>query len=135
MSMAPTPPETSASGPGNALARIIDQELEAAGGWLPFSRFMELALYAPGTGYYTGHARQLGAAGDFTTAPEMSPLFARALARQVADLFLVVPAQLTEFGPGSGILAAELLLALESHDALPQTYELIELSGPLAALQ
>ena len=67
-----------------SLVHAIQAEIRQRGGWIPFSRYMELALYAPGLGYYAASVRKLGAAGDFTTAPEMSALFGRALARQLA---------------------------------------------------
>ena len=68
------------------VAALIGREIAAAGGWLPFSRFMQLALYAPGLGYYSAGSRKLGAGGDYVTAPELTPLFARCLAAQVARL-------------------------------------------------
>jgi SAM-dependent MidA family methyltransferase len=128
-------PEPAALERSALLRAAIGAEMRAAGGSISFAHFMELALYAPQLGYYTAHARQLGAGGDFTTAPETSPLFARALARQVAGLFEAVPRRLTEFGAGSGALMSELLAALEVQGALPEAVDLVELSAPLAALQ
>src|SRR5512136_1817431 len=83
----------------------IRAALAAAGGWIPFARYMELALYAPGLGYYAAGATKLGEAGDFTTAPEMTPLYAQALAAQVAAILAAVPGgAILELGAGSGRL-------------------------------
>ena len=93
----------------------IAGEIERAGGWIPFDRYMQLALYAPQLGYYAAGARKFGdsaSGGDFVTAPEISPLFAQALAQQVAQLFEQVPARIVEFGAGSGVLARDLMAAL-----------------------
>ena len=78
-------PSADACAASEALVRVIAAEIEAAG-WLSFARYMELALYAPGLGYYSGGSRKFGVDGDFLTAPELTPLFARALARQVAQV-------------------------------------------------
>jgi SAM-dependent MidA family methyltransferase len=115
-----------------ASARLLERiraELRAAGGWLDFARYMELALHAPGLGYYAGGTAKLGAAGDFATAPEMGPLFARTLARQVGEILQPGEAIL-EFGAGSGALAGALL------EELPGTrYLILETSAELAARQ
>lgn len=129
------------------LARIL-QAVESADGALPFDAFMELVLYAPGLGYYTTGSVKLGAAGDFVTAPEISPLFARCLAAQVAEVFdqltlrqqnseKLAPraADILEFGAGSGILAADLLEELARLKRLPDRYLILELSPDLAARQ
>ena len=113
------------------LAEQIREVIAKAGGWLPFSEYMELALYAPGLGYYSAGARKLGADGDFTTAPEMSPLFGQVLARQVQQLFEQVPSIVLEVGAGSGALAACLLAELEKLGALPDQYWILELSADL----
>lgn len=128
-------PDRDAVAASAGLVRRIQQEIDLNGGWLPFSRYMDLALYAPGTGYYTGGSRKFGADGDFVTAPEISPFFAAALAQQIADLLPLTGGDLYEFGAGSGRLAADLLLALEAGQALPQRYRIIEVSGELAARQ
>ena len=92
------------------LTMLIQQDIALQGGWIPFSRFMELALYAPGLGYYTAGARKFGAAGDFTTAPEISSLFGRTLARQLVEIMGVSgSAQILELGAGSGKLALDIL--------------------------
>ncbi len=91
-----------------ALLERIGAELGAAGNWISFARYMELALYEPGLGYYASGARKLGASGDFVTAPELSPLFGRTLARQVRQILGPDDAVL-EFGAGSGAMAQAVL--------------------------
>ena len=115
-------------------AALVD-EISAAGGWLSFGRFMEQLLYAPGLGYYTAGARKFGAAGDFITAPEMTGLFGQALARQVGQIMALSQAVILEVGAGSGRLAADLLLALEAADALPERYYILDLSADLRQRQ
>lgn len=102
---------------------------------MPFSRFMERLLYAPGLGYYAAGARKFGAAGDFVTAPEMTGLFGQALARQVAPAMEASAPVVLEVGAGSGRLAADLLLALEASQSLPERYCLLELSADLRQRQ
>lgn len=118
-----------------ALTEHIAAEIDAAGGWISFARYMELALYAPGLGYYAAGSRKLGAAGDFITAPELSPLFARTLSREIAELLSGSAPHLIEVGAGSGALAVELLLALEALGALPERYDILELSADLIERQ
>ncbi len=118
-----------------ALFRHIAAEINAAGGYLPFDRYMTLALYTPGLGYYSGGARKFGADGDFVTAPELTPLFAAALAAQVAEIMAASTPAIIEAGAGTGRLAADLLLALEARGELPVSYAILELSGELAARQ
>ena len=97
-------------------ARVVDavrRAIEAAGGWIPFAHYMQMVLYAPGLGYYVAGARKFGAAGDFVTAPEMTPLFAQALAIPMWRSSLAPSARdVLELGAGSGALAAGLLDAL-----------------------
>ncbi len=119
------------------LARVMRGAIERQGGWLPFDRFMALALYAPGLGYYARGSRQFGtlpsSGSDFVTAPELSPLFGRALARQVAQALQASGSgEVWEFGAGSGALAAQLLEALG--DAV-QRYTIVDLSGSLRERQ
>jgi len=110
--------------------------IESAGGWVPFSRFMQEALYAPGLGYYSAGARKFGAEGDFVTAPELTPVFARCLARQVAQVLEETGGGcVLEAGAGSGALAAELLATLAGRDALPERYEILEVSAELRERQ
>ena len=118
------------------VAEHLRSLVAAAGGWLPFSRFMDAALYAPGLGYYMAGQARFGAGGDFITAPEVSPLFARCLATQVAELLARVGGgDLVEYGGGNGVLAAGLLQALAARDALPRRYRIVEISAPLRAEQ
>ncbi len=105
-------------------------------GWIPFDRYMQMALYTPGQGYYSGNLAKFGAAGDFITAPEMGDLFATCLAAQAAEVLSNLGrGSLLEFGAGSGALAAGLLNELEALDALPETYLILELSGDLRGRQ
>ncbi|MEI8163153.1 MAG: SAM-dependent methyltransferase [Betaproteobacteria bacterium] len=130
-------PEASADAraASKALTDIIAAEIGAGGGWMSFARYMELALYAPGLGYYSGGSRKFGAEGDFLTAPELTPLFARALARQVAQVLAASSPRVIEAGAGSGRLAADLLTALAALDCAPERYQILELSGELRARQ
>lgn len=116
------------------IARLRD-EIAAAGGWLSFARFMEALLYAPGLGYYTAGARKFGTAGDFVTAPGMTALFGQTLARQVAQLMAASAPVILEIGAGTGLLAADLLLALETLDALPESYRILDVSADLRERQ
>ena len=122
-----------------ALTTCIGDAIEAAGGWLGFDRYMALALYAPRLGYYSGGAAKFGRdardGSDFITAPELTPFFARTLARQFAPLIAMDLPRVLEFGAGTGRLAADLLLGLETEGALPETYQIVELSGELRVRQ
>lgn len=130
MSALPQPtPEAQAH--SDRLRNLIHRDIAAQGGWIPFSRFMELALYAPALGYYSAGARKFGAAGDFVTAPELSPLFGRTLARQVADIMAQSAPQVMELGAGSGKLAVDMLGELERMDCLPERYAILEVSADL----
>lgn len=117
------------------LADLLRSEIHAGGGWLPFSRFMELALYAPGMGYYAAGAAKFGSAGDFVTAPGISPLFGAVLARQVADILAQGGGQILELGAGEGTLATQVLLELENLDGPPVPYRILEPSPDLQARQ
>lgn len=118
-----------------ALIAKIGAELTDEGGWISFARFMELALYAPGLGYYAAGARKFGSAGDFVTAPEMTAFFGRSLARQVAQIMALSAPVLLEVGAGSGRLAADLLLELERLGVLPVNYFILDLSADLRERQ
>ncbi len=106
-----------------------------AAGWIPFSRYMEAALYAPGLGYYAAGAMKFGAAGDFVTAPELTPLFGRTLAHVLAPVLAETGGEVLELGAGSGRLAADLLGELERLDALPARYSILEVSADLRQRQ
>lgn len=128
-------PEPSADARAHSaqLLSHIQQAIEQAGGWLPFSRYMELALYAPQLGYYTAGSRKLGKEGDFTTAPELTPLFGHALAQQARELINAGLPDILEVGAGSGVLAAAILEELDRLGALPERYLILELSPELRA--
>ena len=126
----PAPPPEALALSGR-LRRHIADEIERRGGRISFARYMELALYAPGLGYYMAGARKLGRDGDFVTAPEISPLFGRTLARQLRQLADAVRGDILEIGAGSGALAADLLLELERLGCLPERYLMLELSPDL----
>jgi SAM-dependent MidA family methyltransferase len=130
----PAPP-ADAQALSDQLTAFIARQIDAAGGWISFARYMELALYAPGLGYYSAGSRKLGADGDFITAPELSPLFARTLARQLAQLHGEGLRNVFELGAGSGALAADLLLELDVLGCLPETYWILELSADLRERQ
>jgi SAM-dependent MidA family methyltransferase len=119
------------------LESLMARALAQQGGWLPFDRFMAIALYAPGLGYYARGDRQFGtlpsSGSDFVTAPELSPLFGRALARQVAQaLSASDSSEVWEFGAGSGALASQVIDALGS--ALSR-YTIVDISGALRQRQ
>lgn len=128
-------PDADARAHSDRLAALIRAEIAAAGGALDFARYMELALYAPGLGYYSAGAAKFGAAGDFITAPELGFVFARCLARALAPTLRETRGDILELGPGSGALAAELLAELERLDALPGRYRLLERSADLRERQ
>lgn len=117
------------------LTALIQQQIVAHGGWLSFEKFMELALYAPGLGYYTAGAHKFGEPGDFITAPELSVLFGRCLARQAAEIMALSSPYLLELGAGSGKLAVDVLRELEQLGQLPDQYAILEVSADLRARQ
>ena len=131
-----TPPILPNALPNAPLHGLMTQEIQAQGGWLGFDRFMALALYAPGQGYYTGGRAifgQAAAGSDFVTAPELSPLFGRALARQVAQALEATGTdEVWEFGAGSGALAKQLLDALGDK---VRRYTIVDLSATLQQRQ
>lgn len=128
-------PDADAQAHSRALTDKILATIDQAGGWIPFAQYMELALYAPGLGYYSGGARKFGGAGDFVTAPEMTPLFGQTLARCIAPLLVASAPIVTEAGAGTGKLAGDLLQALEAMGQLPERYNILELSAELAERQ
>ena len=105
------------------------------GGVIGFDAWMRLALYAPGLGYYSAGATKLGSNGDFVTAPEISSLFSRCLARQCADVLQMTGGDVLELGAGSGRMAADVLTELAALDALPERYLILEVSADLAERQ
>lgn len=117
------------------LTRHIAGAIADTGGWISFARYMELALYAPGLGYYSAGARKFGSAGDFVTAPELSPLFGAAVARQAAQVLGLVGGDILELGAGSGRLALDILRALETSGQMPASYAILEVSPDLRQRQ
>lgn len=121
--------------------RVVDhvvRAVETAGGWIGFDRYMDLALYAPGLGYYSAGTHKLGdveSGGDFVTAPEISPLFAQSLAAQVEQVFATTAHQIVEFGAGSGRLARDLLEALAERGVTVERYAIVEVSADLRQRQ
>ena len=130
LSQLPAPP-AAALALSAELVRLIAAEIERGGGRLSFARYMELALYAPGLGYYMAGARKLGRDGDFVTAPEISRLYGRTLARQLRELAASGLDEILEIGAGSGALAADILLELEQLGCVPRRYLMLELSPDL----
>src|SRR3954462_767005 len=108
------------------LQQHIRASIAASGGWISFARFMELALYAPGLGYYSAGSTKLGPGGDFMTAPELSALFGRSLARQVAQVMESGVRDIIEVGAGTGALARDLLQTLAALKQPPERYLILE---------
>ena len=117
------------------MAAAVRAEIAGAGGWIPFARYMDLVLHAPGLGYYASGSAKFGPAGDFVTAPELSPLFARTLARGLSPLVAGGLADIVEFGAGTGALAATLLAELARLGTPARRYLIVETSAELAARQ
>lgn len=130
------PPAAEALALSRRLAARIQEEIAERGGRIGFARYMELALYEPGLGYYSAGSVKLGREGDFITAPEVSPLFGRCLARQIHQVLATVGGgEVLEFGAGSGRLAADALLELERLGTLPEKYLVLEISADLRERQ
>ena len=118
------------------LSSLIHEKIKLWGGAIPFSKFMELALYAPDLGYYRAGTQRFGAEGDFVTAPELSPLFSRCVAAQLAEILDNLDGgDVLEIGAGAGTMAVELLMALSVCDCLPRRYLILETSPELRARQ
>ena len=130
-------PDADALAHSERLRQLMQEQIIAAGGAIPFSRFMELALYAPGLGCYSAGAHKFGIGGDFVTAPELGPLFAATVADAVAPVLqqLGPDALLVELGGGSGAFAEVALKRLLALDALPSRYALLEPSADLRERQ
>jgi SAM-dependent MidA family methyltransferase len=119
-------------------ARLLEKvaaEIVDAGGFLPFHRYMEIVLYAPGLGYYVNGRRKLGAGGDFVTAPELSPLFGATLAQWLAPVLQPGGGGILEFGAGSGRLAADVITRLDDLDVPFERYRILEVSPDLRVQQ
>ena len=130
----PSPPAEAAAHSAR-LAEHIAEAICREGDWIPFSRYMELALYAPELGYYSAGARKFGPEGDFVTAPEISPMFARCIAMQALQVLEATGGDILELGPGSGALAGDLFEELHSQGKAPGRYCLLEVSPDLRERQ
>lgn len=140
MTVQPTPsrlplPSKVAQQHSDTLLAHIQHTIAQQGGWISFAEYMHLALYTPHLGYYSGDANKFGEGGDFVTAPEISPLFAQALANQVVQVLQLGGGDVLELGAGTGRLAAGLLLRLQALAQLPARYLILEVSGSLRARQ
>jgi SAM-dependent MidA family methyltransferase len=135
--MPSSPPDADALAHSAHLQALIRERIAAAGGAIPFSRFMELALYAPGLGYYSAGATKFGRAGDFVTAPELGSLFAQCVAEAVAPVLRQVgeSAAFLEIGGGSGAFAEHAIKQLMAIDAMPARYAILEPSADLRERQ
>jgi SAM-dependent MidA family methyltransferase len=120
----------------SALLGLMRERIAAAGGWLSFDEYMRIALYEPGLGYYSAGAHKLGAGGDFTTAPEISPLFGRCLARHCSEVLQALGGgEVLELGAGSGRLAFDVITAMAAQGAPPPRYRILEISADLRERQ
>ena len=128
-------PDSDALAASHALQQLIADEISRQSGAISFARFMELALYAPRLGYYSGGAAKLGRDGDFTTAPEISALFGATLARAASAIIAQTAPNILEFGAGTGKLARDVLTALTFDGVAIDSYAIVELSGELRARQ
>ncbi len=128
-------PDADALAHSQKLVARIGQEIKQNGGAISFRRYMEMALYEAGLGYYVAGTHKIGAQGDFITAPEISPLYSRCIARQCAEIIQDTQGDILELGAGSGIMAADILLELEKQQALPEHYYILDLSPGLKQRQ
>lgn len=130
------PPEPALVAHGARVSDRIREEIRVHGGAIPFSRYMELALHAPGLGYYSAGLTKFGPAGDFVTAPEISPLFSRCLAAQVGQALAGLGGgDVLELGAGTGLMAAEMLAHMRACAILPERYLILETSAELRSRQ
>ena len=128
-------PSFDALSASRGLQALIAKDIRHKSGWISFARYMELALYAPELGYYSGGAAKLGKDGDFTTAPEITPLFGQALAQVASRLMAQSAPQILEFGAGSGKLAHDILSELSAQGVAVHRYSILEVSAELRARQ
>lgn len=128
-------PDAAAQAHSARVTARLRREIEAGGGHITFARYMQLALYEPGLGYYSAGSYKFGPAGDFITAPELSPLFSRCVARQCEQVLQACGGDILEFGAGSGAMARDVLAALEAAGRLPGRYLIVEVSGELRERQ
>ncbi len=120
----------------NLLHTAIQHEIAKSSGWISFSQFMEIVLYKPKLGYYTGPARKFGNEGDFITAPHVSPIFGATIANQIAEVLdYTKDRQVIELGAGDGSAAADIMIALEKIDSLPSSYSILDVSPSTKKMQ
>lgn len=127
-------PDSAAQEHSLRLQALIKREIEQAGA-ITFARFMHLALYTPGLGYYSAQLPKIGRQGDFVTAPTISSLFSACLANQCHAVLTKTRGNILELGAGSGQMAADILLHLESLNSLPNIYYILEVSADLKQRQ
>jgi SAM-dependent MidA family methyltransferase len=128
-------PNAEAQAHSQQLATLIQHYISQSQGWISFADFMQMALYEPQLGYYSGGAKKFGHGGDFVTAPEISPLFAQTLANQAAQVLADTQGSILELGAGTGKLALDLLRALQDMNQLPEQYCIMEVSAHLRHIQ
>lgn len=128
-------PNAEAQAHSQQLAAQIQNQISQRQGWISFADFMQMALYEPQLGYYSGGAKKFGHGGDFVTAPEISPLFTQTLANQAAQVLADTRGSIMELGAGTGKLALDLLLALQDLNQLPEQYCIMEVSAHLRHIQ
>ena len=129
-------PDADAAAHSDRVVDVVLDEIRSAGGAMRFSQFMKIALYQPGLGYYSAGAQKFGEGGDFVTAPELSPLYSRCLARTCASVIgRYDDAEILEVGGGSGVMAADMLEELARLDRLPSRYRILEVSADLRERQ
>jgi SAM-dependent MidA family methyltransferase len=128
-------PSPAARALSQQLSQLIQQKIKDNNGWIDFATFMHMALYTPNLGYYAGGATKFGHGGDFVTAPEISPLFAQTIALQASQLLASRAGNILELGAGTGKLAVDLLLALQTLEQLPSQYFILEVSAYLRQIQ
>jgi SAM-dependent MidA family methyltransferase len=129
-------PDSSARQQSERLITRITESMHQQAGVIGFDQYMKMALYEPGLGYYSAGSRKFGSEGDFVTAPELSPLFSQCLAQQCKQILNELDsASILELGAGTGVMAGDLLLALEKQDCLPEKYYILEVSADLKQRQ
>jgi SAM-dependent MidA family methyltransferase len=138
MSTLPTP-SVEAKKHSQQLVALIHKTLNEQKGWINFAKFMHLALYAPGLGYYSAGSQKFGdsktGGGDFVTAPQISPLFAQTLSNQIAQVLNITHGNILELGAGTGKLAADILSTLAEKGSAPAKYFILEVSDHLRQVQ
>ncbi len=128
-------PSVDALAHSEKLSALIRRDIADHAGWIPFERYMQLALYAPGLGYYSAGAKKIGKDGDFITAPEISALYGQSIAQCAAEVLAQTGGDILEFGAGSGKLAFDLLTELQLLEQLPTHYFILEVSADLRQRQ